>query len=79
MMIGSMTKSLTGLLLPPYDDVENPLPAAPALFILTRDPLWDWLFFVEAVEGEWQITALMMVSRESGAYPRLLDRQILWP
>jgi hypothetical protein len=71
-------RSITGLLIPPYEDVGTPLPALPAIFIRTRDPLWDWLFFIEAVEGEWQIAALMMISRESGAYPSLTDRLVAW-
>jgi hypothetical protein len=72
-------RSLTGLVLPPYEGIETTLPSVPALFILTRDPMWDWLFFIETVEGEWYITALMMISRESEAYPNLLDNQIRWP
>ncbi len=72
-------RNITGLLLPPYEGLEVQLPAVPALFILTRDPLWDWLFFIDEVEGEWQIHALMMISRESDAQPLFTDSQIPWP
>ena len=72
-------RAITGLLLPPYEDLDTTLPDVPALFILTRDPLWDWLFFIDEIEGEWQIQALMMISRDSEAYPTLTDSQVSWP
>ncbi len=57
-------RKLTAIILPPYEGIQPALPQNPALFINTRDPLWDWLFFIEETEGGWQISALMMLSRE---------------
>ena len=72
-------RNLIALLLPPYEGIQSTAPPNPALFIRTSDPLWDWLFFIEEVEGDWQISALMMISRDSEAYPFLVDDQIRWP
>jgi hypothetical protein len=59
--------------------VQPALPPSPALLIETADPLWDWLFFLDKSEESWQISVLVTLSRESDAYPLLLDDPIRWP
>ncbi len=71
--------TIAALILPPYEEVQPALPPSPALLIETADPLWDWLFFLDKTEGTWQISLLVTLSKESGAYSQLLDDPIRWP
>ncbi len=72
-------RRIAALLLPPYENIEPALPPSPALVIETRDPLWDWLFFIEKAGDTWQISALAMVSRDADAYAQLMENPIWWP